>query len=315
MTSVRSLSPTLAAALAALALGAAAPAAAQAPALLATIGMIADPGQRLAGDCATVEALVGPGLDPHLYTPRPSDIARLRGAGRVVALGLGLEGRLAEVLARSGAVILGEGLDPAWLRDADGAPDPHLWMDAGLWSSVFAPLADVLTDLAPDCAEGIAGRLRAESELAQALDGWIRASVATIPEAARVLMTAHDAFGYFADAYGFEALAIQGISTEAEASIAAIEALAREAAARRVPAVFVESTLNPRAVQALIEAAAARGHALALGGELYSDALGEPGSGAETWPGMLVHNTRAIVAALGGTPQPLPEAVAAVVGE
>lgn len=291
----------------------AAPAAAQ-PSLLATIGMIADPGQRIAGDCVAVEALVGPGLDPHLYSPRPSDIARLRGAGRVAALGLGLEGRLAEVLARSGAVLLGEGLDPAWLRDAGGgAPDPHLWMDAVLWSSVFAPLADVLADLAPDCAAGIAERLRAEADLAEALDAWIRESVATIPEGGRVLMTAHDAFGYFAAAYGFEALAIQGISTEAEASIAAIEGLAREAAARRVPAVFVESTLNPRAVQALIEAAAARGHALALGGELYSDALGPPGSGAETWPGMLVHNTRAIVAALGGEAAALPEAVARVV--
>lgn len=291
----------------------AAPAAAQ-PSLLATIGMIADPGQRIAGDCVAVEALVGPGLDPHLYSPRPSDIARLRGAGRVAALGLGLEGRLAEVLARSGAVLLGEGLDPAWLRDAGGgAPDPHLWMDAVLWSSVFAPLADVLTGLAPDCAAGIAERLRAEAELAEALDAWIRASVATIPEGGRVLMTAHDAFGYFAEAYGFEALAIQGISTEAEASIAAIEGLAREAAARQVPAVFVETTLNPRAVQALVEAAAARGHALAVGGELYSDALGPPGSGAETWPGMLVHNTRAIVAALGGAAPALPEAVAAVV--
>lgn len=303
----------LTAALSALALMAAAPAAAQTPGLLATIGMIADPGQRIAGDCVAVEALVGPGLDPHLYTPRPSDIARLRGAGRVVALGLGLEGRLAEVLARSGALVLGEGLDPSWLRDADGAPDPHLWMDAVLWSSVFAPLADALAELAPDCAEGIAGRLRVEAELAEALDGWIRESVATIPEGGRVLMTAHDAFGYFADAYGFEALAIQGISTEAEASIAAIEALAREAAERRVPAVFVESTLNPRAVQALVAAAAARGHALAQGGELYSDALGPAGSGAETWPGMLVHNTRTIVAALGGEAVALPEAVAAVV--
>lgn len=311
MTSARSLS----AAICAFSLGLAAPLAAQTPSLLATIGMIADPGQRIAGDCVAVEALVGPGLDPHLYTPRPSDIARLRGAGRVVALGLGLEGRLADVLERSGAVILGDALDPAWLMDAGGAPDPHLWMDAVLWSSVFAPLADTLGGLAPGCADGIAARLRAESDLAQALDGWIRASTATIPEGARVLMTAHDAFNYFAAAYGLEALAIQGISTEAEASIAAIEDLARQAAERGIPAVFIESTLNPRAVQALIEAAGARGHTLAQGGELYSDALGEPGSGAETWPGMLVHNTRTIVTALGGTPLPLPEEVVAVVGE
>jgi manganese/zinc/iron transport system substrate-binding protein len=285
------------------------------PRMLATIGMIADPAQRIAGDCLAVDALVGPGLDPHLYSPRPSDIARLRGADRVVALGLGLEGRLGDVLARTGALVLGDGLDPSWLRDEDGAPDPHLWMDAVLWSSIYPQLADAMTALAPDCAEGIAARMRAESDLAQALDGWVRASVATVPEAARILMTAHDAFGYFADAYGLRALAIQGISTEAEASVADIQALAGQAVALRVPAVFVETTLNPRAVQSLIEAVAAQGHAMALGGELYSDALGEPGSGAETWPGMIVANTRAIVSALGGQPADLPPEVAAVIGD
>jgi len=291
------------------------PAPAQTPRMLATIGMIADPAGRIAGDCVAVEALIGPGIDPHLYAPRPSDIARLRAAGRVVALGLGLEGRLAEVLARSGALILGEGLDPAWLRHEQDEVDPHLWMDAGLWPSVYPQLADALTELAPDCAEGIAARMADEAALAAELDGWVRASVASLPEGGRVLMTAHDAFGYYAEAYGFEALAVQGISTEAEASIADIEALARLAAERQVPAVFVESTLNPRAVQALIAATAARGHGLALGGELHSDALGAPGSGAETWPGMIVANTRAIVGALGGVPAPLPPALAALLGE
>lgn len=295
-----------------LALLAAAPAAAQPPRLLATIGMIADPAQRIAGDCVEVSALVGPGLDPHLYTPRPSDIARLREADAIVALGLGLEGRLGDVLVRSGAHLLEDGIDPAWLLTEGGAPDPHLWMNAVLWSSIYPQLADIMTEMAPDCAAGISERMRAEWHLAEALDGWIRASLASVPEPARVLMTAHDAFGYYADAYGLEALAIQGISTEAEASISSIEGLARTAAARGVPAVFVESTLNPRAVQALIEATAARGHALAEGGELYSDALGAPGSGAETWPGMLVHNTRAIVTALGGTPAELPGVVTAV---
>lgn len=284
------------------------------PRLLATIGMIADPAQRIAGECVAVEALVGPGLDPHLYSPRPSDIARLRSADRVVALGLGLEGRLGDVLARTGALILGDGLDPAWLRDEGGEPDPHLWMDAVLWSSIYPQLADAMTALAPDCADGIAARMRAESDLAQALDGWVRESVASIPEGARILMTAHDAFGYYADAYGLQALAVQGISTEAEASIADIQALAGQAVALRVPAVFVETTLNPRAVQALIEAVAAQGHVLAPGGELYSDALGAPGSGADTWPGMIVANTRAIVTALGGTPADVPPVVADVIG-
>ncbi len=299
---------------AALALGAAlaaAPAAAQ-PRMLATIGMIADPAQRIAGECVAVEALVAPGLDPHLYTPRPSDIARLRAADRVVALGLGLEGRLAEVLARSGALILGEGLDPSWLRHEDGAPDPHLWMDAGLWPSVYPQLADALTALASQCAEGIAARMRAEAALAAELDAWVRAAVATIPEGNRVLLTAHDAFGYFAAAYGLQNLAVQGLSTEAEASLAEIEALARLVAERRIPAVFPEATVNPRLIAALVEAATARGHTPLVGGALLSDALGE-GVGA-TWPGMIVHNVTAIVVPLGGVLPDLPPSVAALVG-
>lgn len=293
----------------ALALGLAlAPAAANAdtPRLLTTIGMIADPATRIAGDCVQVEALIGAGLDPHLYQPRPSDIGRLQGADRVVALGLGLEGRLADVLARTGALMLGDTLDPAWLLDNDGAPDPHLWTDPHLWSSILPTLADTMSELAPDCAADIASRMNTEAARLEALDAWAAESLATIPEGQRILLTAHDAFAYFAERYGLENLAIQGISTESEPSIAAIDALAREAAERSIAAVFIESTLNPRAVRALIEAAASRGHSLTLGGELYSDAMGAPGSGAETYPGMIVANVTAVTEALGGTVAALP---------
>lgn len=279
------------------------------PRLLATIGMIADPAARIAGECVVVEALIGPGLDPHLYQPRPSDIRRLQSADRIVALGLGLEGRLASVLGRSGALLLGDSFDPEALIDAGGAPDPHLWMDPALWAGGLPKLAETLAEMAPGCDAGIAERLADELALFAALDDWARASIASIPEPARVLLTAHDAFAYFARAYDLEELAVQGISTESEPSIAAIDALARVAATRRIPAVFIETTLNPRAVRALIEAARARGHDLALGGELYSDALGEPGSGAETYPGMIVANVRTITTALGGTPAPLPDMI------
>jgi manganese/zinc/iron transport system substrate-binding protein len=296
----------------ALGLAGAAPAAAQ-PRLLATIGMIADPAQRIAGDCAAVDVLVPAGSDPHLYTPRPSDIARLRAADRIVALGLGLEGRLAQVLEQSDALILGDGIDPATLLTEDGAPDPHLWMDAALWPQVYPRIAEALTALAPDCADGIAGRLRAEAALAADLDAWVRAAIATIPAENRILLTAHDAFGYYAAAYGLEALGVQGISTEAEASVADVESLAQLVAERRVPAVFIEATVNPRLIGALVEAATARGHTPGLGDELLSDALGE-GVGA-TWPGMIVHNTRAIATALGGTVPDLPASVASVIGD
>ena len=282
------------------------PAVAQ-PSLLATVGMIADPAQRMAGPCVTVETLIGAGLDPHLYQARPSDIRRLRSAGQIVALGLSLEGRLADILARTGAVILGDAISQEGLLLYGDAPDPHIWMDPVMWARSFGPLAQTLTALAPECAERIAAARAVETERALALDDWARASLATIPAEQRVLLTAHDAFTYFARTFDLQNEAIQGISTASEPSIADIDQAAQLAADRGIPAAFIESTLNPRAVQALVEAASARGHALVIGGSLYSDALGEAGSGADTWPGMIVSNVRVITQALGGTPAVLPE--------
>ncbi|MCW1932530.1 metal ABC transporter solute-binding protein, Zn/Mn family [Pararhodobacter zhoushanensis] len=294
--------------LTALALLVASPAAAQ-PVLLATIGMIGDPAQRMAGDCVQVEVLIGPGLDPHLYQARPSDVALLRSADRIVSLGLGLEGRLGAILERVGAAVLGPSVEPERLLLHGDAPDPHIWMDPGLWATTFPALAEVLAELAPACAEQIAAGRDSEIARAEALDLWARDTLATIPEAQRVLLTAHDAFHYFSRAYGLENAAIQGISTESEASIADIDATAQLAADRQVPAAFIETTLNPRAVRALVEAAASKGHTLSIGGSLYSDALGEAGSGADTWPGMIVANVTTITEALGGTVLPLPASV------
>lgn len=279
------------------------------PVMLATVGMIADPAQRMAQDCVTVQTLIGAGLDPHLYQARPSDIRRLHDADVIVALGLSLEGRLADILARVGAVILGDAVDPARLLSHGHAPDPHLWMDPALWALTFPPLAATLSALAPGCADEIALRLAQELARARALDHWARESLATIPEGQRVLLTAHDAFTYFSRAYALDNAAIQGISTASEPSIADIDQTAQLATDRGVPAAFIETTLNPRAVRALIEATQARGHDLRIGGSLYSDALGEPGSGADTWPGMIVSNVRVITEALGGTVAPLPDGV------
>jgi len=283
-----------------------APAAAQ-PILLTTVGMIADPVQRIAGDCVQVQTLIGPGLDPHLYQARPSDIRRMRRADRIMALGLGLEGRLADILARVGAVILGENVPEDRLLTHGNAPDPHIWMDPSLWAEIFAPAARALAELAPDCAADIEVAAAREFDRAMILHEWAAQSLATVPEGHRVLLTAHDAFTYFAHAFGLENEAIQGISTASEPSIADIDQTAQLATDRNIPAAFIETTLNPRAVQALIEAAQARGHDLTIGGSLYSDAMGEAGSGADSWPGMIVSNVTTITTALGGTPAPVPE--------
>jgi manganese/zinc/iron transport system substrate-binding protein len=139
-----------------------------------------------------------------------------------------------------------------------------------------------------------------------ALHRWIEASVATIPEAQRILVTAHDAFNYYGRAYGIEVAGIQGISTESEAGVNDIRAMVDVVVERQVPAVFIESTINPRTIQAVIDAAAQRGQEVRIGGQLYSDAMGAPGTPGGTYIGMLVENTRTIVTALGGAPLPLP---------
>lgn len=282
--------------------------------VLATVGMIGDLAGRVGGDCAEVKVLIGPGNDPHLFQPRASDIGRLQEAQVVLHLGLNLEGRLGSVLARLArdrqVAALGEvAIPPAELLSANGAPDPHLWMDVSLWSRLVPTIAAELARARPDCQADLASRAaELQAELA-ALHAWAAESLASIPEHARVLVTAHDAFGYFARAYGLRQLAIQGFSTESEASVADIRAVAAEVVAAGVPAVFVESTINPRSIQAMLEAVQAAGGTADLGASLFSDAMGAEGTPEGTYIGMIRWNVRAIVAALGGTVAPWPEAL------
>lgn len=283
--------------------------------VLATVGMIGDLAAVVGGDCAGVAVLIGPGNDPHLYQPRASDITRLQQAQVVLHQGFNLEGRLGAVLARLErdrvVVAVGERAVPAeLLLAADGAVDPHLWMDVSIWARLVPVIADVLAAERPACAPAIAARAAGlERELA-ALHIWVGATLASIPERRRVLVTAHDAFGYFARAYGLREVAIQGFSTESEASVADIRAVAAEVVASGVPAVFVESTINPRSVQAMLEAVAAQGGQVALGGSLFSDAMGEGGTPEGSYIGMIRANVLTIAAALGGTPAPWPEELA-----
>lgn len=284
--------------------------------VLATVGMIGDLAAQVGGDCAAVEVLIGPGNDPHLYQPRASDIGRLQRAEVVMHLGLNLEGRLGDVLRRlerdRTVVALGElAVPPDELLAAHGAIDPHIWMDVALWSRLVPVVAEVLGAAAPGCAPDIASRAAAVQADLAALHAWAAASLATIPEDRRVLVTAHDAFGYFARAYGVRERAIQGFSTESEASVADIRAVAAEVVAAGVPAVFVESTINPRSIQAMLEAVRAAGGAAVLGPPLFSDAMGALDTPEGSYIGMIRWNVRAIVQGLGGTIAPWPEGLQA----
>jgi manganese/zinc/iron transport system substrate-binding protein len=282
--------------------------------------MVADVAQSVGGDCVSVTTMIGAGSDPHLYQPTPSDLAAMQQADLVLYSGLTLEGRLAAILDKIGAqrptlAVAATAIPPERLlgaaeAGAEAAPDPHVWMDASLWALTAPVVAEAMGKLRPDCAAAMTEAAAAWQAQALALHDWARASIATIPEGQRRLVTAHDAFAYFGRAYDIPVASVQGLSTEAEASIADIEAVAAQVAEAGVPAVFVESTISPRTMEAVIEAARARGSEVAVGGELLSDAMGEAGTAAGTWIGMIEQNTRTVTTALGGTPLPLPPELA-----
>lgn len=280
--------------------------------VLATVGMIGDIAAQVGGDCVQVSTLMGPGTDPHLFTPAPSDLRALQGADLILYGGLHLEGQLGEVLAKLGqsrpVVAVSEGAVPEDRRlTAKDLPDPHVWMDPGLWKGTVPVIAASFAEARPDCAAQIAQNAAAIEAQIAALDQWARISLETIPEAQRTLVTAHDAFAYFGRAYGLHVAAIQGISTTSEAAIADIDAVAGTVVAAKVPAVFVESTVNPRTIQALLQAVSARGGTVQIGGQLYSDSMGAADSPDGTYIGMIRHNVSTITTALGGTLAPWPE--------
>lgn len=276
--------------------------------VVATTGMIADAVRRIAGDRADVTALMGPGVDPHAYRQTRSDIAAMTRADLVLWNGLyleaQLEGFLGELAQRKPVIAVAEAAPEEVLIGHDDYPDrndPHLWMDPNLWSYVVVAVRDALIDAAPDARAQFEANAAAYLDELSALHVYAVASLGTVPGESRVLVTAHDAFNYFGEAYGFEVIGVQGISTESEAGLTRIAELVELLVNRRVKAVFVESSVSDRNIRALIEGAAAQGHRVDIGGSLFSDAMGEPGAYEGTLLGMLDHNTTTITRALGGT--------------
>ena len=191
-------------------------------------------------------------------------------------------------------------------RRRPGLHDPHVWFDVGLWALTPACVAEALAAVDPERAATFRERAAATRAEFGALDNEVRDRLATIPDEQRVLVTAHDAFAYFGRAYGLEVRGLLGISTVAEAGAADVQRLADFIAVRRLPAVFVESSVAPRSIQALTEAVAARGHRVVVGGSLYSDALGSPGTPAASYVGAVRENTATIADALGAAQETTP---------
>ena len=276
----------------------------------ATVGMVGDIARAVAGDKGEVTFVIGAGVDPHVYNPTRSDVATLLRSDIIFYAGLLLEGQMADILvkvARKRRVYaVTELLDPDYLiHDPEaGHSDPHVWMDVSGWMKAVEVVADALTAFDPVNA----GRYRANAadylKKLKALDAYARTAMASIPAEQRVLVTAHDAFGYMGRAYGIEVMGIQGLSTESEAGLKDINRIVDELVRRRIPAVFVESSVSDKNVRALIEGAASRGHKIKIGGELFSDAMGPAGTYEGTYIGMIDHNVTVIARALGGQAPP-----------
>ena len=276
--------------------------------ILATTGMVADLARAVAGDRAEVAALMGEGVDPHLYKPTRSDIAKLTRADVVLINGLRLEGKMDEAFQRVAAtgkpvVAVAERV-PGDRRIAppqfEGNDDPHVWMAPVLWAHALDAVRDALVAADPAGAETYTRNADAYRAELTELDAYARHVLGSIPATARVLVTAHDAFNYLGRTYDIEVRGIQGVSTESEAGLKGIEELVALLAERRIPAVFPETSVSDRNVQALVEGAAARGHMVMIGGALFSDAMGAPGTYEGTYVGMIDHNVTLISRALGG---------------
>jgi manganese/iron transport system substrate-binding protein len=269
--------------------------------VLATTTMIAEAAERLADGCLEVRGLLPVGGDPHVYEPVPRDARAVASSHLVLYNGFGLEGWLDRLIRNAGGtrpvVVVSDGLEPIHGVYGDGDdPDPHLWGDVGNFVTYVRNIETALGELAPECAEGVGANGAAYRSMLEALDAWMRERTATIPERNRYLVTSHDAFQYFARAYGLEVLGSPiGVSTDEEASAQTVARIIGDVRRTGVPALFVETTVNPAVIRRIaIETGAA------IGGELYSDSLGEEGSGADSYVGMMVHNTRTVVRALGG---------------
>ncbi|MDZ4753238.1 MAG: zinc ABC transporter substrate-binding protein [Phycisphaerae bacterium] len=280
--------------------------------IVTTTPMLGDMARRIGGETAQVTSLLGEGVDPHLYKPTRTDIATLLDADVIVTNGLFLEGRMQDSFERAvaaGRTVINIGasipadelLNPPAHGEAEAHPDPHIWMDPELWGRCGAILAEGLSKHDPSDADGYRRRAGEFAALAAELGTNAQTAIDSIPKARRELVTAHDAFGYFGRRFTLTVHAIQGISTESEAGLADLERLVQFLVERKIPAVFVESTVSPRTIEALIAGAKAQGHNVQIGGELYSDSMGAPGTTEGTWPGMIAHNVETIVTALGGT--------------
>ena len=270
-----------------------------------TTNVITDLVENIGGDNVQVTGLMGPGVDPHLYRPSASDVKKLQDADIVFYNGLDLEGKMGDIfvkIGREGTSVwaVSENIPDDSLLDLDTAGhfDPHIWWNAELWTEAAKVVAKGLIEHDPENSESYQNNLEEYILQLQELNEKSLVEINSIPEDQRVLVTAHDAFQYFGHAYGLEEMAIQGWSTSSEAGIREIQNLADVITEREIKAIFVETSISPATIEALEAAVQDKGHNVIIGGELFSDAIGEKGTVEGTYIGAFTHNVNTIVKAL-----------------
>ncbi|OEK01090.1 manganese transporter [Roseivirga sp. 4D4] len=273
--------------------------------IVTTTGMIADVAKNVGKDSVSVSALMGPGVDPHLYKATQGDLGRLQGADIIFYNGLHLEGKMGEVfekLQRIKTVIpVARGIDSTFLLDDpiyQNAFDPHIWFDISLWASTIGEVTSTLIETDPDNASYYEKNASAYTEQLLSLHEWVKTEIATIPEDERIMITAHDAFNYFGRAYDIEVRGLQGISTLSEFGLKDRVDLVNFIVEKKIKAVFVETSVSEKNINAIVEGCRQKGHNVIIGGNLFSDAMGAEGTPEGNYIGMVRANVRTIVEAL-----------------
>ncbi|MCV9888982.1 metal ABC transporter solute-binding protein, Zn/Mn family [Metabacillus halosaccharovorans] len=270
-----------------------------------TTGQVADVVKNVGGDQVEVTSLMGPGVDPHLYQASQGDIKKLNDADMIFYNGLHLEGKMGEIFEKMSEektiVAVGESVPEDMLLTADddsNAHDPHVWFNIQAWTHAVDAVEEELTKQSPENAELFKENAANYKQELEEMDQYAKDQIQSIPEESRVLVTAHDAFAYFGHAYGLEVMGLQGLSTDAEYGLKDVQSLVDTLVNSNIKAVFIESSISEKSISAVVEGAKKQGHEVVIGGELFSDAMGEEGTEEGTYIGMFKHNVDTIVSSL-----------------
>lgn len=274
--------------------------------VVVTTTLIKDLVKSIGGEHINIQALMGPGVDPHLYKASAGDVKLMKDAHMVIYNGLHLEGKMGEVFeniesSEKSIIAISDYIDEEHLIDFVTNPgnyDPHIWFDVSLWKEAAKGVAEELKILDKEHAEIFDKNLESYLKQLDDLEEYIKARINELPEENRVLITAHDAFNYFGNAYDFEVRGLQGISTASEAGTSDVRDLANYIVEKKIKAIFIESSVPKKSIEALQEAVRAQGFDVEIGGELYSDSTGDIGTDAETYIGTFKKNIDTIVDAL-----------------